>query len=123
MTFNVVLYVTTSHMDYEYLENVKYQYTEKKLNILTCIFHVGKFYVKLLDYGIFVTYNMYMTIDKHTGNYNLQFTVLHCYHPYTKFSLPYTCIPLGSNHSSETKIDHKAISYMQKSYWYIIAAR
>lgn len=74
MTFNVVLYVTTSHMDYEYLENVKYQYTEKKLNILTCIFHVGKFYVKLLDYGIFVTYNMYMTIDKHTGNYNLQFT-------------------------------------------------
>lgn len=73
MTFNVVLYVTTSHMDYEYLENVKYQYTEKNLNILTCIFHVGKFYVKLLDYGIFVTYNMYMTIDKHTGNYNLQF--------------------------------------------------
>lgn len=74
MTFNVVLDVTTSHMDYEYLENVKYQYTEKNLNILTCIFHVGKFYVKLLDYGIFVTYNMYMTIDKHTGNYNLQFT-------------------------------------------------
>lgn len=100
-------------------------------NILTCIFHVGKFYVKLLDYGIFVTYNMYMTIDKHTGNYNLQFFLwrqitgikVHCYHPYTKFSLPYTCIPLGSNHSSETKIVHKAISYMQKSYWYIITAR
>lgn len=45
MTFNVVLYVTTSHMDYDYLENVKYQYTEKYIDLH---FSCGKILCKIV---------------------------------------------------------------------------